>query len=54
MKEYIVTVEFTVKDDGSIEKEIEKNGLDDCERNFAIGFSDPNFHNVICTINENR
>lgn len=49
---YLVTIQFSVEDDENfaIEKAIATEGLKAVEEQFALGFSDPEFHNVNCTV----
>lgn len=53
MKRYKITVEFEVEDEREeTERMIQEKGLEYVEGQLAIGFSDPEFEKVKCTIKE--
>lgn len=53
MKTYKVTVAFEILDEGGeVETEMLKHGKEEVEREIALGFSDPNFNNVQCKVEE--
>ena len=48
---YKITVEFEVTDDqDEIRKELDEKGKSFVEAGLTLGFADPDFHNIKCTI----
>lgn len=53
MKTYELTVTITINDEvDEIGTYIAKDGHKQVELDMALGFTDPDFHNVVCKIKE--
>jgi hypothetical protein len=53
MKRYKITLTFETDDStGEMEQELQEKGLDHIEEMLAIGFTDPEFEKLTCTIKE--
>lgn len=53
MKRYIMTIKFEINDvDCQIEQSIIEKGLEHVQEQTALGFTDPDFENITCTVQD--